>query len=145
MERNRVEFVVRGTPVPQGSKTVYAGRAVDANAKKLRPWRRAIATAARDAAGDVMLEGPVQVVAHFYVPRPKGHYGAGRNAGRLRPSAPRYPAVKPDLDKLVRALLDGITDGGAWNDDAQVVHIAARKVYAAGDASGVTVVLEEMP
>jgi Holliday junction resolvase RusA-like endonuclease len=35
----------------------------------------------------------------------------------------------PDLDKLVRAILDSLT-GVVWRDDAQVVDIVARKVYA---------------
>jgi len=68
----------------------------------------------------------VVVTIVFKMPRPKGHYGARG----LRPSAPRLPAVKPDLDKLVRAVLDGITEGGAIHDDAQVCAIAASKTYA---------------
>jgi Holliday junction resolvase RusA-like endonuclease len=62
----------------------------------------------------------------FRLIRPKGHYGAKG----LRPSAPKRPAVKPDLDKLARAVLDGITAGGAIHDDAQVCHLTVEKVYA---------------
>lgn len=40
-----------------------------------------------------------------------------------------WPTVKPDLDKLVRAILDAGT-GVLWIDDAQVRFIEARKVYA---------------
>jgi Holliday junction resolvase RusA-like endonuclease len=47
--------------------------------------------------------------------------------------------VPPDLDKLLRALLDGIGqghdtgkvgDGLIWGDDSQVVEIIAKKFYA---------------
>lgn len=49
-----------------------------------------------------------------------------------RPKRPRWwsPGVKPDLDKLCRALLDGMTDGGLITDDARVVGLHAHKRYA---------------
>ena len=136
-----IRFEVPGVPVPQGSKTVFNGRAVDANAKKLKPWRRAVCAAAASAAGDRVLEGPVVVTAKFVLPRPKGHFGTGRNAGTLRASSPRFPGVKPDLDKLLRALLDGVTDSGAWTDDSLVVGVHASKVYADHEQPGVQVMV----
>jgi Holliday junction resolvase RusA-like endonuclease len=48
----------------------------------------------------------------------------------MRRSAPLFPTVAPDLDKLLRLVNDAITDAGCvWLDDAQVVEIRARKVY----------------
>jgi Holliday junction resolvase RusA-like endonuclease len=44
----------------------------------------------------------------------------------------------PDLDKLIRAILDALT-GVVWRDDGQVVDIVASKVYA--DTPGVDVVI----
>ncbi len=125
-----IEFFVEGIPVPQGSKTVFGGRAVDANAKKLKPWRKAVTAAAADAGGGLLLEGPVTLAAVFVLPRPKSHFRTGRNAHLLRDDAPRWVSTKPDLDKLVRALADGITDSGLWKDDNQVASILATKVYA---------------
>lgn len=40
-----------------------------------------------------------------------------------------YPTVKPDLDNVVKAVLDGL-NGAAFMDDKQVVSIEARKKYA---------------
>ena len=40
-----------------------------------------------------------------------------------------YPTVPPDLDKLIRAVLDSLS-GIAYIDDSQVVEIIARKSYA---------------
>ena len=58
----------------------------------------------------------------FRFPRPRSHFGTGRNAGQLKPSAPFYVRTRPDLDKLARAVGDalristsatpGITCGG---------------------------------
>ncbi len=35
---------------------------------------------------------------------------------------------KPDIDKLLRAVLDGLT-GVAYNDDSQVIEVKAKKIY----------------
>jgi len=39
------------------------------------------------------------------------------------------PCVRPDVDKLCRALLDALT-GIAYADDGQVVALSVRKIYA---------------
>lgn len=115
------EFVVDGVPVPQGSKSgfVAGGRAIitDQNAKTLKPWRQTIAAAARDAYTGDRVEGPVLLVVEFRFLQPKS-------------VRREHPSVKPDLDKLLRALMDGITDSGLWRDDAQVVTAHTSKVYA---------------
>ena len=60
--------------------------------------------------------------------RPAGHYGSGKYSQRVKPSAPRHPGRKPDLDKLVRAVFDSLTSI-VWIDDAQVVRLTAMKRY----------------
>jgi crossover junction endodeoxyribonuclease RusA len=96
--------------------------------RNVAPWREAIRAEVQRQVM-VPLAGAVHCEITFRMPRPQGHYGTGRNAGQVRPGAPAYPASKPDLDKLIRAVLDGLTDGGAWKDDGQVVALAARKMY----------------
>lgn len=137
-----IAFTVRGIPAPQGSKRLLplgakrGGRPILVESSKRVPkWRKAIRDEARRALEALPLEGqaratgPVVVDLHFRLPRPKGHYGTGRNAAVLRPSSPAWPASKPDLDKLVRAVLDALT-GLLWVDDAQVVTLAVAKCYA---------------
>lgn len=140
----RLHFTVLGTPAPQGSKK-HVGRGIMVeSSKRVAPWREDVRNAARDAiaqAGWETANGPVGVGLLFYLPRPGGHYGTGRNAGTLRASAPAYPAVKPDLDKLTRSTLDALTEAGAIRDDSRVVLLEARKRYATPGtiASGVVV------
>lgn len=114
---------VPGIPVGQGRVSFLGrGRAVHSNANKLLPWRQAIAAHVRQemAAAGVTepLVGPLTLTATFVLPRPK--------------SAPKRrwaPDGRPDLDHLVRAACDGLTQGGIWVDDGQVVAVAASKVY----------------
>ena len=52
-----------------------------------------------------------------------------------------YPFVRPDLDKLCRAVLDGLT-AIAFKDDAQVISLSAKKIY--GEQEGVFIRLVEV-
>lgn len=72
--------------------------------------------------------GGVWIELVFYRPRNKGHFGTGKNAAVLKDSAPAYPDVKPDIDKLARCALDALK-GIVWNDDGQVVAMPTFKTF----------------
>jgi crossover junction endodeoxyribonuclease RusA len=147
---------VNGIPAPQGSKRpVRLGSGPAArfgmaeSSKKVGPWREAVRSEVQAAylAGQIPFPGhgdtPVKVTLRFYLPRPRNHYGTGRNAGQLLPSAPSWPAVRPDVDKLARSTLDGLKTGGAYSDDSQVVSLTAYKIYAFdGDTPGADIEIE---
>ena len=73
--------------------------------------------------------GVLSATIVFYLPRPRSHMGTGRNRSRPRPSAPLAPAVKPDIDNLVKFVLDAL-NGTLFVDDSQIVALSARKHYA---------------
>jgi Holliday junction resolvase RusA-like endonuclease len=123
-----ITLEVYGIPAPQGSKAVYNGRVVEQSAKTLKPWRKAIAEACHELPEDhIKILGPVSVEVDFYVRRPPS----------VKRTKREWPVVPPDLDKLARAALDGISqglngkvgDGILWGDDAQVIELIARKFY----------------
>lgn len=131
-----LSITVHGIPAPQGSKRHVGGGRMIEMSKALGPWREAVKKAARDAIDDhrangdwVLSNQPVGLEVYFHFLRPKGHYGTGRNAGKLRASAPLRPAVIPDLSKLIRSTEDALTDAGVWRDDALVVSVSAGKFY----------------
>jgi Holliday junction resolvase RusA-like endonuclease len=139
---------VPGLPLPQGSKKIgtykVAGiirRSIIDNNPRLAQWRMQITNYTRQAMADATvafpIEGPISVDITFFMPRPQSHYGTGKNERILKPSAPDLPTHAPDLDKLVRSILDGCTDAGTWHDDAQVVNIWAIKMYAEDRGPGV--------
>lgn len=130
----KLEFEVLGDPAPQGSKRVYNGRVVEAAGQKLKTWRKAIAAACVEARQDnnIFFTGPVQVRVTFHLPRPK----TVTIEKRLNPIVP------PDLDKLLRGLLDGIGQSEmVWGDDSQVIGITAYKYYADGREPGASVMI----
>lgn len=148
---HQLVVTVHGQPAPQGSKKhVGHGVMVEAS-KRLPPWRQAIcaATAAEceRASFQPAPGGAYGVVAVFTLARPASHFRRTRDGRRwLKTTAPVAPAVQPDLDKLCRAALDGLADGGALENDSRVVALAAEKTYPGGhldalDSPGVVLVL----
>ena len=117
-------FWVPGVPGPQGSKRgmVRAGKVVMVESSaKVKPWRQAVAAAVIARRIRVPRKVETHVSFIFRLPRPASHYGTGRNAGKLKATAPLYSVNTPDGDKLCRSTNDGLTDGGAVVDDAQIV------------------------
>jgi Holliday junction resolvase RusA-like endonuclease len=136
-----LQFFVRGHPRAQGSKR-HVGKGVMVEmAKDLGPWRKAITDEAIKAANGTKLFSPLRVRVIFFFNRPAGHYGTGRNAGNLKPSAPKYREQNPDLDKLLRALFDALVVSGVILDDRFIVRVEAEKRY--GDP-GVLVEVSEL-
>lgn len=128
------EFFIEGEPAPQGSKRhVGHGRMIESS-KRVGPWRKRIATemaAQMSAEGLQQLgDGPLSCRLTFYMPRPKRHYRTGRYARLLKPLAPTYSHVRPDVDKLARAVLDALTMSGIVGDDQQIAILLAVKKYA---------------
>lgn len=142
-----IKFRVNGTPAPQGSKRHVGGGRMVEMSKAVGPWREAV----RHEASMVLMgagppcELPVSVTVVFILRRPKSHYGSGQNANTVKLSAPPYPATRPDVDKLARAVLDGLVMGGVMADDSQVVSLNCAKVYASnGEAPGALIEVEAM-
>lgn len=118
-------FFVPGIPTTQGSTRAFVagGRArITTDNESLKPWRdsmAAIAFEARREIGWVPADEAISTEWHFWLPRPK--------------SAPKTRDVLPitaaDLDKLVRAANDAMTNAGVWIDDSRVCHSEEFKRY----------------
>jgi Holliday junction resolvase RusA-like endonuclease len=126
---------VLGTPAPKGSpRVVMRGRGgvplksprVLKDSPKTERWHEAVLAAAQAAIlGLVPFVGvALRVDAVFGMRRPEGHYGKRG----LKPSAPPFPSVKPDLDKLLRSTMDPL-EGVVFDGDSRIVQFAASKIY----------------
>ena len=139
-----VSLFVAGVPVQQGSKgaTVRHGEGgpkaqlFDTNGKDLRPWRRAVRDAARKAwrdEGRSPISGPVQATVTFVFPQ--------------FPSSPdrHWHPEAPDIDKLERALYDGLVDGALLVDDRIVVkHLVSKRYAEWGEPTGAHVSIDSL-
>lgn len=147
-----VKFFVPGIPRPAGSKNTFkhsrTGNIVvtDSSGKPGREWRAVVKDFAMQQNPGKPLSGPLYLKAWFYFPRPKAHYGTGRNASNLKPSAPSEHTTKPDTTKLLRAVEDCLA-GILFKDDCQITRQYAEKIYCIPELSmvpGCRIQLEQL-
>jgi len=117
----RLEFTVPGPPRGKGRPRFarigsFTKSYTDA---KTAAYENLIALAASQAhQGKPRLDGPLRVWILFVLQRPKS-----------APKRVTYPATKPDLDNMAKAVFDGCNQAGVWADDSRVVDVHARKIY----------------
>lgn len=134
----RFKFFVPGIPQTKGSTKAFIPkgwkRAIITNDNtKSKPWEATVRAEASACCAFLGGDVAVVVAAEFVFPRPKSHFG--KNG--LRPSAPRRMKKKPDIDKILRVVLDALT-GVVYADDSQVDDCWPRKRYAEwGESPGV--------
>jgi len=132
-----LRFFLPGLPAPAGSHRAFPlrrkdgslGVAVAPDSRRLRDWVNLVRLKAAQCWRHPPLRGAVCIRLRFLLPRPKAHYRTGRHQGQIKASAPRWPVKRPDVDKLARAVLDGLT-GVVVADDAQVVRLDLVKRFA---------------
>lgn len=125
-----VQFFVPGKPASQGSKSRNRHGAMFESDKGLPGWRRAVAgmaqvTMARTKTWTPFTEAQVSLM--FVFSRPKFHLSSN---GQINPRfLYALHTVKPDSDKITRAVFDGLTQGGIIEDDARIYRHTVEKVY----------------
>jgi Holliday junction resolvase RusA-like endonuclease len=136
-----IRVTVLGPIVAQGRPrfTTQAGYVQTYDPPKSVAFKRMISHYARAAMkGRVAMKKPVEVDIQFYFSPPKSWSEKKKQAalcGDLR------HACKPDIDNLVKTILDGI-NGIVFDDDEQVVVLNAVKLY--GTPERVEVSVEEV-
>lgn len=115
-----IAFTIPRAPVPKARPRVERGRARTPD--QTRAYERDVATVARAHMRGRVADGPLRVDLLFVLRRPV----ASRR--RCDPDGLMWADVRPDLDNLIKAVVDGMAC--VMRDDAQVVDLRARKVYA---------------
>lgn len=128
-------LVIHGHPEPQprvkatrcgGFVRMYTPDTAD-------EWKAAVRAEARKAPWRFPKGVPVSLRIAFILARPQAHFRRRKGIVELRDDAPEFVAMKPDVDNLVKAVMDAMGPGddwrGLWDDDCQVVHLEAVKLY----------------
>ncbi len=136
----RIQFTVKGQAIPQGSPKLGRHRdkhgvlkpCILLDSEKLRAWRQLVSVMAKRAIPDgahwvlhngsmSVFDEAVVVVARFFL-RPPGRANFGDIC-----------SVKPDLDKLQRAIGDALEDAGIVSNDSRIVGWPACPAKIYGD------------
>lgn len=138
-------FTVYGVAQPKGNMRAFQPRGmkfpiVTETNRNVRSWSQLVAEGAGNELSKQpdprVITDPVRVTAEFHLPRPKKYQRRGLVVAHCK---------APDLDKLVRAVLDALS-AVVFDDDAQVVELLAIKRYADVDrVPHVTIRVEATP
>ena len=112
-----IDLVIYGKPIgkarPRFGRT-RSGKPVTYTPQQTKNYEQEIATTAQCAmTGKLLMEGPlkVEIKAFFFHKKKEG-----------------FHVSRPDLDNIIKAILDGL-NGVVFNDDASVAVLAASKHY----------------
>jgi len=135
-----IRFTVYGTAVPQGSARAFVPKGwtravITSDNPKLKSWRQELTKAAMVACQDHDVPIPanvaVAVIVGFYFAKPKS-----------TKKSVVAKVTKPDVDKLLRSVLDGL-EGVVYAHDAQVTDARVAKYYGLPERAEIAVGLAE--
>ena len=73
--------------------------------------------------------GAITLKVRFCMPYPKKWFRTGKYAGQLKPNAPVIYTNKPDIDNMLKFIMDS-GNGVIWHDDSQIWKVVVEKVYS---------------
>lgn len=113
------ELYIETVPIPKGRPRFYGGHAV--TPEKTRKYEKLI----RDSWTHGIVEGKsIMIDMEFRIPIPQSYSNKKKKELEWTPHT-----KKPDLDNLVKAVLDAL-NGVAYTDDSLISDINASKSYA---------------
>lgn len=119
-----LDLRVYGFPIAQGRPRAFKMRGTEQirvyDPAKSRSWKQDVKVQVLQKmafASDGLVEGPLEVYLGFKMPKPK--------SARKKDV---YPAKRPDLENLAKAVFDAM-ENVVYRDDAQIVRAVLEKDY----------------
>ena len=72
---------------------------------------------------------PIVLSVIFHMKRPKKHYRTGKFSNQLKKNSPTAYINKPDIDNLLKFVMDS-GNKILWKDDSVIVGVMAKKKYS---------------
>ena len=137
---NRIFFVVPGEPVPKARPrfTMQGGKARTYTPTSSAAYETTVGLLAHAAMRAQGISEPMKGALHVQV---QAFFPVPHSWSKKRKAAASWHASRPDLDNVVKAVLDAL-NGVAYKDDARVVGLHSLKVYS--DNPGVLVEISRM-
>ncbi|CAB9514525.1 expressed unknown protein [Seminavis robusta] len=126
----RISFEVPGKPLPEKRMRLGKYGLYHPGSKEKQSFRQAVKDLVpATASGVVFPTGvPVTVEVHFWMRRPNTDFkGSRRLMGILKNSVPFVRPIIPDIDNMLKFVLDGM-NRLVYHDDSQVVKLVVLKL-----------------
>lgn len=121
-----IEFVIKGSPKTQQRHRMGRGFSYDPSKKD----KQDLVAIVQQNAPEIPLSGEIILYLRFYMPYPKKWLRTGKYEGQIKENAPFYCQTKPDVDNMVKLVMDALSNNVIYEDDKQVVHLTAVKYYS---------------
>jgi Holliday junction resolvase RusA-like endonuclease len=137
---------VLGRPAPQGSHEIGANGRITHSSNYLAAWRRQVEIAAYAAMRDAGLP-PRSVPYPVGVPVYVHELTLIVGDEQCRAAGTDEPIGRPDVDKLLRATIDGLGDAHVFADDAQIkrLHEIAKERPWDDEQPGAIIIISDRP
>ena len=132
----QVIFSVKGEPKGKGRPRFSNGHVY--TPKETADYERLVALSYRNSARGYKFTSPVRVTVKVFCKPPKSK---SKKVEEDMLSGHILPTKKPDVDNIVKIILDGLNKV-AWEDDTQVTDLMITKRY--GEDPFVAVIIEEI-
>ena len=121
-----IQFRVNENPKPlKRHRMTLNGQVYDPSAKDKTEWLQKAELFRPEAPPSYA----IKVTLTFFLKRPKSHFRTGKYSKLLKNTAPEKCIQKPDLDNLVKFVLDAM-NGTFYLDDSQIVELTCSKKYS---------------
>jgi Holliday junction resolvase RusA-like endonuclease len=132
-----IRFIVPGEPCAKGrpKASIVCGHVHMRTPKKTENYEARVCLAANEARPSEWQEfdGPIEVEVVAVFSRPDRLLQRSKRTNMLlHGTEDRMPHTsRPDLDNVIKAVLDGMDSAGIWRDDSRVFRLVSSKWYAA--------------
>lgn len=124
-----MKLVINEPPIPQSRPRFNSQNKRAYEKSNIKVYKQRISYAARkEFKKQIERDIPLEINMKFYMPIPQYLSKVKKNRLTLEKEV-KYVTKKPDLDNLLKAILDGL-NGIAYFDDGQVVKLSVEKVYS---------------
>jgi len=122
---NRISFVVRGDPRALKRHRTFRKGEFTRQYDPSQGDKADFLALAYKHAPEKPIDSPIRLRVSFLFRRPKNHY---RTNGEVKPQFSHQQTGKPDVDNLIKFILDSL-NGVFWRDDCLVYSVEAGKLY----------------
>jgi Holliday junction resolvase RusA-like endonuclease len=119
-------FVIETKPIPKERPffSMVNAKPIVFTPRKTREYEKYICSIAKQHAPKEPLEGSLVIEIKFFFTPPKKLIKKGIGSIEGVPKNSR-----PDLDNLIKSILDGLNFSGFWKDDSQITKLVAEKLW----------------
>ena len=134
-----IEFSIPGTPVPKG-RPRHTMRGITYTPSKTRESEEDFISLAKDhAPPGIPPDHPVRLRVEFYFPIPKSKPKWKKH---IMEGDVWQHTSRPDIDNLLKMVMDAMTKLGFWKDDSFVYSITTEKYYSSRPRTDVEVIYD---